>query len=235
MKDLLENLASPNSEIRESALAKLSDLLEQGCNEKDLEIVKERSLQLLEHPEIQARTFGVLALEMLVRYERLQDSNINEKVISWYLQETDLRGYAREVGWLHAVAHGADYFGTCLRKDAVTSMTVVDLLVKRIMRSEEAWSHMEDARVARVLSLALQKEPDVFDSFIEKSKVALETLHSGERFGAQHNFRSVMLSLHFALLSSGMFSSSKLESLMAFQHDMTPYLFEKFSQGNQES
>ena len=94
---------------------------------------------------------------------------------------------------------------------------------------------MEDARVARVLSLALQKEPDVFDSFIEKSKVALETLHSGERFGAQHNFRSVMLSLHFALLSSGMFSSSKLESLMAFQHDMTPYLFEKFSQGNQES
>ena len=39
---------------------------------------------------------------------------------SWYPAETDLRGYDQKLGWLHAVAHGADLlgaFGRCPQVD----------------------------------------------------------------------------------------------------------------------
>lgn len=234
LNQLLDALASPTSSVREDALESLGKYVQAGCKSEDVKLIQRRSLEFLRHPEIQARSFAVLALEILVRFVHLNDQKMNQQVMTWYKDETDLRGYSTEKGWLHAVAHGADYFATCLNNDAIDSLTVVETLFARIISSEQGWTYMEDARVARTLSLALQKDAKVFNSFISKSEIILEYLGSGENYGAQHNFRSVMLSLYPALLSAGTFSKQEIEPLTMFHQDMTPYLFEKFNQ-NKES
>ena len=61
-------------------------------------------------PQVQARTFAALILAWVVERGRY-DEHWARAFTAWYPAETDLRGYDPELGWLHAVAHGADLLG----------------------------------------------------------------------------------------------------------------------------
>jgi hypothetical protein len=61
------------------------------------------------------RSFSVLIVALVVYSHRKQNLfneeeiiNISKKVTSYFLQETDLRGYVEGNGWAHSVAHTAD-------------------------------------------------------------------------------------------------------------------------------
>lgn len=61
------------------------------------------------------RSFSVLIVALVVYSHRKQNLfneeeiiNISKKVTSYFLEETDLRGYVEGNGWAHSVAHTAD-------------------------------------------------------------------------------------------------------------------------------
>lgn len=57
--------------------------------------------------EIQARTFAPLILDAIVT-AGVFEARWVAAFTDWYAAEEDLRGLDPELGWLHAVAHGAD-------------------------------------------------------------------------------------------------------------------------------
>ena len=61
--------------------------------------------------EIQARTFAPLILDSIVSAGVFEPSWV-PPFERWYVAEEDLRGHDAKLGWLHAVAHGADLLGT---------------------------------------------------------------------------------------------------------------------------
>jgi Protein of unknown function (DUF2785) len=75
----------------------------------------DRMTQRLSHTGIRARTFAAMILAWVV----LRDARTEELPVecvpgwqatfaAWWREETDLRGWDAQLGWLHAVAHGAD-------------------------------------------------------------------------------------------------------------------------------
>lgn len=74
---------------------------------------------------------------------------------AWYPTERDTRGFDPEVGWIHAVAHGADYLGLLAERRLVPSAEALALLAARMLGPGMAWTHQEDARITRSALSAL--------------------------------------------------------------------------------
>jgi hypothetical protein len=111
----------------------------------------------LTDPEIQARTFAPLILARIVGQGDFDGSWVTA-FADWYLVETDLRGYDPELGWLHAVAHGADLlaaFGRCAKVDptAMLALGVARLLAP----TGYLFAHQEDDRLGYALALTLTR------------------------------------------------------------------------------
>jgi hypothetical protein len=118
------------------------------------------------HPEIQARTFATLILGWAVRRDgltgELDDDTVRrwrDAFVAWWRDETDLRGWDAERGWLHAVAHGADTvraFGRSPRLGPDDLSALLDLVVARVMESgDHLYAHGEDDRLAYAVTTIL--------------------------------------------------------------------------------
>jgi hypothetical protein len=80
---------------------------------------------------------------------------------SWWLTETDLRGWDDRLGWLHAVAHGADTvraFGRSPRLGRADLRDLLNLTVDRL-RTDAGYlyAHGEDDRLAYALATVLTR------------------------------------------------------------------------------
>lgn len=78
----------------------------------------------------------------------------------YLLGERDLRGYDVELGWVHAVAHASDAFGSLMRSSEVDAPTVIRLL--NALRTAAAtphhvYAHGEDERLARAMAAGLSR------------------------------------------------------------------------------
>uniref|UniRef100_UPI0036D414D2 DUF2785 domain-containing protein n=1 Tax=Sphingopyxis terrae TaxID=33052 RepID=UPI0036D414D2 len=68
------------------------------------------------HPDIQARSFAALVLARVLDRVRAVPQVVAEETTdrwygafaAWFPAEVDTRGWDDTLGWLHAVAHGAD-------------------------------------------------------------------------------------------------------------------------------
>jgi hypothetical protein len=108
-------------------------------------------------PEIQARTFAPLILAKIVEQGDFDGAWL-AAFADWYPVEKDLRGYDPELGWLHAVAHGADLLGTLGRCPQVDPTTMLDLAVARLLaRTGYLFAHQEDDRLGYALALTLTR------------------------------------------------------------------------------
>ena len=71
----------------------------------------------------------------------------------WWRGEQDLRGWDAPLGWLHAVAHGADAlraFGRSPRLSATDLGDVLDLAVDRLLvKTDYLFAQDEDGRAVR--------------------------------------------------------------------------------------
>lgn len=114
--------------------------------------------QRFDDPEIQARTFAPLILARIVEVGDYDPAWLAE-FAEWYPAETDLRGYDPELGWLHAVAHGADLlgaFGRCAQADPVL---LLDLAAARLLaHTDYVFAHQEDDRLGYAVGLTLTRE-----------------------------------------------------------------------------
>ncbi|SBT41224.1 DUF2785 domain-containing protein [Micromonospora auratinigra] len=108
-------------------------------------------------PEIQARTFAPLVLDMIVSRGDFDPAWL-AAFTDWYPTETDLRGYDQRLGWLHAVAHGADLLATFGRHPRVDPAAMLDLAAARLVApTDQLFAEQEDDRLARAIALVLAR------------------------------------------------------------------------------
>lgn len=151
--ELTEAARSPDPVLRdELALTVLLDLvprLEPGLRHALGASMEAR----FQDPEIQARTFGALILAELVNQGEFEPSWL-AAFAAWYPAETDLRGYDQELGWLHAVAHGADLlgaFGCCPRVDPASMLRLA--AARLLAPTDYVLRDQEDDRLGYAMAL----------------------------------------------------------------------------------
>src|SRR5215217_5928180 len=130
--ELCDMLASPEPRVRDdTAYPVLAMWTARGVLDGRLAVLGDRLAATLRHPEIQARTFAAMILGWVVLRDARTGELAPECVPGWYAAfarwwrgERDLRGWDPGLGWLHAVAHGADALCAFARSPR---MTVADL------------------------------------------------------------------------------------------------------------
>ena len=157
LDQLLSDLTSPDPAVRdERGFGSLVQAISDGDLTDDQRArTAETARKRLRHNDVQARTFAPLVLAALVGAGEWDDAWF-AGVRDWYLTETDLRGYDETLGWLHAVAHGADFFGECAATGRASGVEVLDVLVTRcVTPTEHVWRDQEEVRVATAMAMAL--------------------------------------------------------------------------------
>ncbi|MFF4379972.1 DUF2785 domain-containing protein [Kitasatospora sp. NPDC001547] len=132
--ELADALGDPDPEVRDGyPYAVLAAWIRRGVVDGDRclalgDLMAERFTD----PRIEARTFAPLVLEMIVRRGRLRPAWL-DAFAAWYPAEADLRGRDDELGWLHAVAHGADLLGAVGLRPDVDPEVMLALAAERLL------------------------------------------------------------------------------------------------------
>lgn len=157
LDELSELLASPDPVERdELGYSITATWLSRGVISTDLRIeLGDRMVHRFSADDVWARTFAPLVLDVLITYGTFEDRWV-EPFGQWYPAETDLRGHDAELGWLHAVAHGADLLGTLGRHPAVRPALMLDVAARRLTApTQHLWAEGEDERLGHAISLTL--------------------------------------------------------------------------------
>jgi len=201
---LVNDLASADPVVRdEGAYVALSRLLlDGGVNDDDRAWVAEAMLDRLEHERAEARSFAPLVLALLVNIGDFDESWVSS-VARWYIHEDDLRGHDEQVGWVHAVAHGADFFGECGAAGFGDAHELLEALARRlVVPTRMVWRDQEDDRVACALALVLTRD-DVDEvtalSWLAHVRSLFETGAHGPVPAEVSNTMRTLRSLHVAL------------------------------------
>lgn len=169
LAELIEALASPDPVLRdEQAYPELVTCIVRGELDGRFGELGDRMAATLRHPEIQARTFAVLILAAAINRDTaigvLDDTTVRrwrDAFVDWYLSERDLRGWDPKLGWLHAIAHGADAldeFGASPRLATADLVRLLDVAATRLTTpTDYLFAHQEDDRLAYALTRLLSR------------------------------------------------------------------------------
>ncbi|GAB7185816.1 DUF2785 domain-containing protein [Kitasatospora sp. Ki12] len=157
--ELARALGDPAPEIRDGyPYAVLATWIERGVIDRDRRLaLGDLMADRFTDPRTEARTFAALVLEMIVRGGDLRPGWV-EAFAAWYRSETDLRGHDAALGWLHAVAHGADLLGTCGLRPEVDAEALLALAAERLLApTDYLFAEREDDRLAKAVGLVLTR------------------------------------------------------------------------------
>jgi Protein of unknown function (DUF2785) len=197
------------------------------------------------------RSFSLLALTSIVyediTHHWLEKNSVKQlldQALIYLAAEKDLRGYDTEKGWLHAIAHVADYFFAFASHP---STEVSDL--ERIMNAladkiSEPVAHVyvydEDERLTRAVMAVLQRDILPHSFFIEwlqrlthpQGRTALDAdFESGKMMNivrneaetcARHNVKHFLRSLYFQLVSPGFANLTFVDEAPPLAHELLP-------------
>ncbi len=167
--ELLAALCSPDPALRdEQAYPVLTAWILAGYLDDQLNGLGEQVIRRLAHPQIQARTFAALILAAIVHRDTtaavLDTPTLRrwtDRFADWWLAEADLRGWDDQLGWLHAVAHGADVvgeLGLSPRLGADDLAGLLDLACSRLLTpTSYVFADQEDDRVALAMATVLAR------------------------------------------------------------------------------
>ncbi|HWG02405.1 MAG TPA: DUF2785 domain-containing protein [Trebonia sp.] len=167
--NLLEMLRSPDPAERDDiAYLGMVQRVGSGAEDDDLIALGDEMAARLTDGEIQTRTFGALILGNVVERDQATGLASRDAVLrwrdafaGWYAAERDLRGWDEGLGWLHAVAHGADTlatFGRSARLDRDDLRGLLDLGCARMLAPTEfVLRDQEDDRLGYALALVLAR------------------------------------------------------------------------------
>jgi Protein of unknown function (DUF2785) len=157
--ELAEALADPDPRIRDgAAYATLATWIENGTHDAQLAWLGGQMAARLSDPRIQARAFAPLVLGWVAGRGSFDESWVRE-FERWYPAETDLRGYDDQLGWLHAVAHGADLVGVLGTDRRIRPERTLELAARRLIADTEyMWRDQEDDRLG--YAIEAHADPD---------------------------------------------------------------------------
>lgn len=148
LDELLDGMASPDPTVRDGwAYAELSGGVEDGSLAAHHDVIRERAVAHLSSPDLHVRTFAPLMLCWLLEAGD-RDRASYDAFASWYATEPDTRAWDGEIGWLHAVAHGADYLGDAVTAGVAEPAEALDLLTARVLAPGGVWLAQEESRLA---------------------------------------------------------------------------------------
>jgi len=160
LRSLVDDLASPDPAVRDDrAYAALARLVREGALGADARSwLAVEMLERLDHSRVEARAFAPLVLAALVSAGDFEPGWV-EDVTRWYVAEPDLRGHDPVLGWVHAVAHGADFFGACGAAGVGDPAALLDALGLRLVApTTSVWRDQEDDRLAYAIALVLTRD-----------------------------------------------------------------------------
>ncbi|MEV7276914.1 DUF2785 domain-containing protein [Streptomyces sp. NPDC093111] len=159
VRELSRALADRDPEVRDGApYGVLDTWLRRGVidGRQRLELGDEMAARFGD-PEVQARTFAPLVLGMIVEAGGFRAEWV-DAFARWYPAEEDLRGYDEELGWLHAVAHGADLLDRFGRHAEVDPARMLELAAARLTApTGHVLDQLEDDRLARAVAHVLTR------------------------------------------------------------------------------
>jgi hypothetical protein len=167
--ELLELLASPDPDLRDwQAREVLRRWIERGALDGRLAALGDAMTDRFGHPQVQARTFAPLILANAVDRDTAADlldaatlARWRSAFAGWWLAERDVRGWDDTLGWLHAVAHGADAVVAFGRSPRTTAPELADLLTlvaeRTVARTDHRYAQQEEDRLARALGHTLAR------------------------------------------------------------------------------
>lgn len=167
--ELCAMLASPDPAIRDdTAYLVLVIWTGRGVLDGHLGVLGDRLADRMRQGAIYERTFAAMTLSWVIlrdaRTGELDDQAVGRWLAafaSWWPRETDLRGWDAELGWLHAVAHGADTLRAFARSPRLALPDLrglLDLAVDRLLADDGyLFAHGEDDRVAYALATVLTR------------------------------------------------------------------------------
>ena len=166
---LVELLRSPDPDVRdEVGFSELARRISSGAEDENLVNLGEQMTAMFSDPEIQARTFAALVLAEVVDRDRITGGTGEPAVLrwrdlfaAWFRAEQDLRGWDDRLGWVHAVAHGADALGSFGRSPRLGADDLAGLLLlardRLLAPTTLLFANMEDERLANAIALVLSR------------------------------------------------------------------------------
>lgn len=171
--DLVGMLASADPAVRDDlAYPVLAVWIRRGALDDQLHRIGDAMTLRLSDPRIQARTFAPLILASTVNRDTAAATNRHlldpntivgwlDGFLDWWLAEADIRGWDSELGWLHAIAHGADLagaFGESPHLDATALSRLLVAIAERIVaQTTYQYAHQEEDRIGYALRRILTR------------------------------------------------------------------------------
>lgn len=197
LEELLTAMTSPDPKVRDGwAYQELAQGILSGLWDSSLPTIEARAVEHLNHPDIQARSFAPLILCWVIQAGG-GSRHAFEACRSWYLQEEDNRAYDPRLGWLHAVAHGADCLAEYVRVGLAEPTEVLETLAQKLVTSDQPWSQQEEARLVRAVKVSLSGDTQATaQPWFNLLEEAIKTAEQAETIGASpvwfSNLRSVL-------------------------------------------
>ncbi|MEU7690032.1 DUF2785 domain-containing protein [Microbispora hainanensis] len=164
--ELSAMLVSPDPAVRDDhAYTALARWTRDGHLDEVLADIGDTSARRFTHPDIQARSFAALVLARVLERVSAVPPAVPEKTAdrwydafaAWFPAEVDTRGWDDTLGWLHAVAHGADAAAAFAAVLPRHGGALLDLCARRMTAdaTRHRYVQLEDARLARAITATL--------------------------------------------------------------------------------
>lgn len=167
LDELLGMLGDPNPVVRdEQGYGTLANWIRAGHFDARLQELGDQCVANLQDPNVLLRSFSVLILAEVVRCNRkhslLPRHAVQpwlERWQQWYPNEPDVRSYEDGTGWIHAVAHGADFaFEWALSEDESAPLRLLMAsFTERFKHLPLYLSQTENDRVALAILAVLSR------------------------------------------------------------------------------
>ena len=159
VEELAAMLASPDPVQRdELAYSILATWIDRGVLDDDAcHRLGDEMARRMTAGDVWVRSFAPLILDCLVSHGPFDPAWV-AAFERWYAAESDLRGHDPELGWLHAVAHGADLLAALGQHCEVDPVTMLDLAASRLVTpTQTVWRDGEDERLGYAIGLTLTR------------------------------------------------------------------------------
>lgn len=158
-------------------------------------------------------TFSVLVVVLILQRHIEQPfldlsefTHLKERLIGYYIEERDLRGYMTEGGWAHAAAHGADALEElvrCVESDEAVQLEVLAAIQGMLYNGRYVFSDDEDDRIASIVVTIIEHDllsPSLIIHWFGQLEQCCDWPQSRSMYMICTNTKNFLRSLYFRLL-----------------------------------